>query len=90
MDILILFTDYYFATKADALLAKEGIKHQLIPTPTALDNTCGLCILLPKEQLHSSLLEVLTKLQQAHISHSGIYAYDKSRQVCERLTISLE
>lgn len=49
MDILILFTDYYFATKAEEVLQTEGIKVSLIPTPLVLKNTCGLCILIKSE-----------------------------------------
>lgn len=45
MENLIVFTNYYFAYKAEKMLQGEGIKLQLIPTPPALHNMCGLCIL---------------------------------------------
>ncbi|MBS4913324.1 MAG: DUF3343 domain-containing protein [Veillonella sp.] len=59
MDILILFTDYYFATKAEEALQTAGIKVNLIPTPLVLKNTCGLCILIkPESAFGKSNVEV--------------------------------
>ncbi|WP_295787728.1 putative Se/S carrier-like protein [uncultured Veillonella sp.] len=94
LNTLILFTDYYFATKAESLLLEKSIAHSLIPTPLALQNTCGLCILLTCSgesetdgTLSPSLVEVLELFKKAHISHSGLYAYDKKRQICEKINI---
>ncbi|WP_298703692.1 DUF3343 domain-containing protein [uncultured Veillonella sp.] len=91
MDILILFTDYYLANKADALLAKSDIAYRLIPTPISLQNTCGLCILLKVEQLERTSLwsvvrTVLGLFKEEQISHSGLYEYSKKNAICRKIS----
>ena len=91
MELLILFTDYYFATKAEQVLQAEGIKLRLIPTPPILNNTCGLCILVKPydgdEDVRMEIKkQILQLLKGANISHSGFYRYNRSTQECEKLT----
>lgn len=91
MELLILFTDYYFATKAEQVLQAEGVKLSLIPTPPILNNTCGLCILIrPYDDDEGICLEIKNKILQilkgANVSHSGFYRYNRSTQECEKLT----
>lgn len=86
MESLIVFTNYYFAYKAEKLLLAEGIKLQLIPTPEALHNMCGLCILCAQ----ADLARILDVLHEAHISHSGLYTYDRAAKKCTKLHISEE
>ena len=71
MDRIILFTSYYFATKAEKVLEEAAISSRLIATPPALDEACGLCILFE----HKDLEKVLDALLFGKISHSGIYEY---------------
>ena len=69
-DTVILFTDYYFGTKAEAVLSPR-FNVKLIPTPPALHNACGLCLLLER----SSLKDACQKLADEKISYSGVYEY---------------
>ena len=71
MDRIILFTSYYFATKAEKVLAEAAIPSRLIATPPALDEACGLCVLFKQKDLE----KVLDALFRGKVSHSGIYEY---------------
>lgn len=91
MELLILFTDYYFATKAEQVLQAKGIKLKLIPTPPILNNTCGLCILIKPgdgaEEIRMELKnQILSILKGASISHSGLYSYNRKTHECEKVT----
>ena len=86
MENLIVFTNYYFAYKAEKMLQAEGIKLQLIPTPPALHNMCGLCILCAQADLE----RILELLQAAHITHSGLYTYDRASKKCTKVQITQE
>lgn len=66
---LFLFTDYYFATKAERILLEEGLGIQLVPTPKELSHACGLCILAYEREVE----QILTLLVESHITHSGLY-----------------
>ncbi|SUP43660.1 DUF3343 domain-containing protein [Veillonella criceti] len=83
MELLIVFTDYYFATKAEKVLKAADIKLQLIPTPAVLHHACGLCILCAKDDL----VRVLAVLKEARVSHSGVYEYDRAAKKCSKLTV---
>ena len=73
MDIIILFTSYYFATKADTMLTKELVPHNLMATPPELSDVCGLCI-----RVHPNVVEMVLSLLKVHkMSHSGIFYYEK-------------
>lgn len=82
MEILIVFTDYYFATKAEKALKTATIKLQLIPTPAVLHHACGLCILCAK----ADLVQVLAVLKDARVTHSGVYEYDRAAKKCTKIT----
>lgn len=69
-DTVILFTDYYFGTKAETVLQSQ-FSVKLIPTPPALHNACGLCLLLER----ASLALVLAALAKEKISYTGVYEY---------------
>lgn len=71
MKVIVLFTSYYFADKADKVLMEAVISHQMIATPPALHHCCGLCVLFDKVHLK----EVLLILQKEKVSHSGMYEY---------------
>lgn len=90
MELLILFTDYYFATKAEQVLQAAGIKLRLIPTPPILNNTCGLCILIKPcdgdEDVRIELKnQILQSLKEANISHSGLYGYNRKTHECAKI-----
>lgn len=78
---LIAFTSYYFATKAEQVLKERGHGIQLIATPPALHNMCGLCIIVMSEELK----EIVSLLREEHISHSGVFTYAGPKGHCEKL-----
>lgn len=85
MDTLILFTSYYFAAKAEKALQVGQVEVQLIPTPPALSSSCGLCLLLARQDLPRA-----AKLLVANrISHSGLYTYEGSNGVCSRIKLDV-
>ncbi len=71
MDRIVLFTSYYFATKAERALKDAGIAIRLIATPPVLHEVCGLCILFH----HQDMEKVVEILLLSKISHSGMYEY---------------
>ncbi|WP_288302032.1 DUF3343 domain-containing protein [Veillonella magna] len=82
MDTLIMFTSYYFATKAETLFKEKGLVMKLIPTPPQLHHACGLCILLKRVDLGMAL----GYMRDNGISHSGVYSYGGSAKDCVKLS----
>lgn len=78
---LILFTSYYFATKAEKYLKENGVTIKLIATPPQLNDCCGLCILLAEEDIERAK-ELMVK---GKISHSGIFTYSNTKEGCHKL-----
>ncbi len=86
MDRIILFTSYYFAKKAEEVMKESHIEGQLIATPPALHNACGLCIIL----VASSLYPFLSLLREKGISHSGAYTYSSPFEPSHKVEIDIE
>ena len=65
--VLVLFSSYYFADKADKMLGQYKVSHQLMPVPPELSSTCGLSIGINeeyiKEVLHIFEVEKITPSQ---------------------------
>jgi len=78
---LILFTSYYFATKAETYLKGNGIPIKLIATPPQLNDCCGLCILLGEEDVE----QAKALMVKGKISHSGIFTYSNTKEECYKL-----
>lgn len=74
--ILILFSSYYFADKADKTLWQCKIPHQLIPVPPELSSACGLSIGLKEEYIN----EVLGIFEVEKITPSHMYYYEKGKE----------
>lgn len=82
MNRLILFTSFYFATKAEKVL-QPLFAVKLIPTPPQLDACCGLCLLCEAE----ALTQILETLRAQKISYFGIYTYEGVHAPCERVRL---
>ena len=76
MNIVILFTSYYFADKTDKILTKEGLDFKLIPVPTEISGACGMAIRIKPEWLTS----VQQIMEENRISSSHIYYYEKGKE----------
>lgn len=76
-NILILFSSYYFADKADKALAIHGVIHQLMPVPPELSSACGLTIGVAE----SYMKDVLTIFEEHKISPSHMYYYEKGKEI---------
>ncbi|WP_273420500.1 DUF3343 domain-containing protein [Veillonella caviae] len=76
MDIVILFTSYYFADKTDKVLTKEGLDFKLIPVPTEISDACGMAIRI-KPELLTSVQQIM---EENRISSSHIYYYEKGKK----------
>ena len=78
---IILFTSYYFATKAENALMEAKQAIVLVATPESLHYACGLCILCHKDRL----AKVLRLLIDRKITWSGIYRYENFSGPYEKL-----
>lgn len=74
--ILILFSSYYFADKADKTLGQYKVPHQLMPVPPELSSTCGLSIGIKEEYIE----EVLRIFEVEKITLSHMYYYEKGKE----------
>lgn len=77
--ILILFSSYYFADKADKTLGQYKVPHQLMPVPPELSSACGLSIGIKEEYIE----EVLRIFEVEKITPSHIYYYEKGKEPIE-------
>ena len=74
--ILILFSSYYFADKADKMLGQYKVPHQLMPVPQELSSACGLSIGVQEKHIE----EVLCIFQVEKITPSHMYYYEKGKE----------
>ena len=75
--VLVLFSSYYFADKADKVLAIHGVIHQLMPVPPELSSACGLAI-----GVAESYMEDVLKIFEEHkITPSHMYYYEKGKEI---------
>lgn len=74
--ILILFSSYYFADKADTMLGQYKVPHQLMPVPPELSSACGLSIGVLEEYIE----EVLRIFEVEKITPSHMYYYEKGKE----------
>ena len=77
--ILILFSSYYFADKADKTLGQYKVPHQLMPVPPELSSACGLSIGVQEEYIE----EVLRIFEVEKITPSHMYDYEKGKESIE-------
>ena len=77
--ILILFSSYYFADKADKTLGQYKVPHQLMPVPPELSSACGLSIGVQEEYIE----EVLRIFEVEKITPSHMYYYEKGKEPIE-------
>ncbi len=77
--ILILFSSYYFADKADKMLGDHGIPHQLMPVPPELSSACGLAIGVEEQYME----HVLKIFEVKKITPSHMYYYEKGKEPIE-------
>ena len=77
--VLVLFSSYYFADKADKMLGQYKVSHQLMPVPPELSSTCGLSIGINEEYIK----EVLHIFEVEKITPSHMYYYEKGKEPIE-------
>ena len=77
--VLVLFSSYYFADKADKMLGQYKVPHQLMPVPPELSSACGLSIGVQEEYIE----EVLRIFEVEKITPSHMYYYEKGKEPTE-------
>lgn len=77
--VLVLFSSYYFADKADKMLGQYKVPHQLMPVPPELSSACGISIGVQKEYIE----EVLRIFEVEKITPSHMYDYEKGKEPIE-------
>ena len=77
--VLVLFSSYYFADKADKMLGQYKVPHQLMPVPPELSSACGLSIGVQEEYIE----EVLCIFEVEKITPSHMYYYEKGKEPTE-------
>ncbi|WP_126939342.1 DUF3343 domain-containing protein [Veillonella sp. VA142] len=77
--VLVLFSSYYFADKADKMLGQYKVSHQLMPVPSELSSSCGLSIGIKEEYIK----EVLHIFEVEKITPSHMYYYEKGKEPIE-------
>ena len=78
-NVLVLFSSYYFADKADKMLGQYKVPHQLMPVPPELSSACGLSIGVQEEYIE----EVLSIFEVEKITPSHMYDYEKGKEPIE-------
>lgn len=78
---VILFTSYYFATKAERELKALGEQVCIAATPEALHHACGLCLLSYRKDM-ARLIEEMKALQ---ISWTGLYEFEEFKGPYHRI-----
>ena len=73
--LLVVFTSYYFGDKADKILTELSVPHQLMATPSELNDMCGLSIQIDLNTVE----QVQTILKEHKISTSGLFWYEKGK-----------
>ncbi len=76
-NILILFSSYYFADKADTMLGQYKVPHQLMPVPPELSSACGLAIGVAESYME----DVLRIFEEHKITPSHMYYYEKGKEI---------
>ena len=74
--VLVLFSSYYFADKADKILGQYKVPHQLMPVPPELSSACGLSISVREEHIE----EVQRIFTVEKITPSHMYYYEKGKE----------
>ena len=77
--VLVLFSSYYFADKADKMLGQYKVPHQLMPVPPELSSACGLSIGVQEEYIE----EVLRIFEVEKITPSHMYYHEKGKDPIE-------
>ena len=77
--VLILFSSYYFADKADKTLGQYKVPHQLMPVPPELSSACGLAIGVEAQYME----HVLKVFEVKKITPSHMYDYEKGKEPIE-------
>ena len=77
--VLVLFSSYYFADKADKMLGQYKVPHQLMPVPPELSSACGISIGVQKKYIE----EVLRIFEVEKITPSHMYDYEKGKEPIE-------
>ena len=77
--VLILFSSYYFADKADKTLGQYKMPHQLMPVPPELSSACGLAIGVETRYME----RVLRIFEVKKITPSHMYYYEKGKEPIE-------
>ena len=75
--VLVLFSSYYFADKADTILGQYKVPHQLMPVPPELSSACGLAI----GAAESYMEDVLRIFEEHKITPSHMYYYEKGKEI---------
>ena len=75
--VLVLFSSYYFADKADKALAIHGVIHQLMPVPPELSSACGLAIGVAELYME----DVLRIFEEHKITPSHMYYYERGKEI---------
>ena len=74
--VLVLFSSYYFADKADKMLGQYKVPHQLMPVPPELSSACGLAIVVETQYME----HVLSLFEAKKITPSHMYYYEKGKE----------
>ena len=77
--VLVLFSSYYFADKADKMLGQYKVPHQLMPVPPELSSACGLAIGVEEQYMEY----VLKIFEVEKITPSHMYDYEKGKEPIE-------
>ena len=75
--VLVLFSSYYFADKADTILGQYKVPHQLMPVPPELSSACGLAIGVAESYME----DVLRIFEEHKITPSHMYYYEKGKEI---------
>jgi hypothetical protein len=73
---ILLFRSIHDVLRAEKMLKRQGVRHELVPVPRNLSSDCGMCV-----RLDSDAADIRQCLGDIEIDRSFAFEGDKYEQV---------
>lgn len=56
--IIIVFKNTHDAMAAETLIIEKGFSIRIMPTPTSITQSCGICVRIDKEEILENVIKI--------------------------------